>query len=123
MSHLPVFAESDPRSEVDLWTSGRGPNVLHRSTAPPAPPAESPPAMSTLLLEELRLSSELVLLNQPLHKHYVRLTRGLPPLLCQDTLKQDIECYLRCCFGELCGVLDGVDWAEELCLSSLASTL
>lgn len=32
--------------------------------------------------------------------------------------------YLRCCFGELCGVLDGVDWAEEeLSRSSLDSKL
>lgn len=32
--------------------------------------------------------------------------------------------YLRCCFGELCGVLDGVDWAEEeLRSSSLDSML
>lgn len=91
-----VVVESDPRSEVDLWMSGRGPNVLHLSTVPPTPPtAVSTPPRSTLLLEELMLISELVLPNQP----------------------------LRCCFGELCGVFDGVDWAEELCRSSLASML
>lgn len=29
--------------------------------------------------------------------------------------------YLRCCLGELCGVLDGVDWVEEASRSSLDS--
>lgn len=31
--------------------------------------------------------------------------------------------YLRCCLGELCGVLDGVDWVEEASRSSLDSRL
>lgn len=67
---LPPVVVSDPRSEVDFWTNGRGPNTPHRSTTPPTPPAAaiSPPAMSTLLLEELMLTSEFVLLNQLLHK-------------------------------------------------------
>lgn len=59
MIHLPVDVGSDPRSEVDLWTSGRGPKVPQRSTTPPA---DSP--MSMLLLEELM--SDPALLNQPL---------------------------------------------------------
>lgn len=63
---LPGLVASGPTSEVDFWTTGRGANTPQRSTAPPAlsPP---PPPMSTLLLE-LTLASELVLLNQPLHK-------------------------------------------------------
>lgn len=66
---LPEVVESDPRSEVDLWTGGRGPKTPHRSTTPPPPPT-STPAMSKLLLEEEAiLSSELELPNQPLHKH------------------------------------------------------
>lgn len=67
---LPAAVESDPRSEVDLWTGGRGPKTPHRSTTPPPPPPTSTPAMSKLLLEEEAiLSSELELPNQPLHKH------------------------------------------------------
>lgn len=59
---LPGADWSEPRSEVDLWTSGRGPKTPHRSIAPPA---ASP--MSKLLLEELMLMSDPVLLNQLLH--------------------------------------------------------
>lgn len=67
---LPAVVGSDPRSEVDFWTWGRGPNTPHLSTAPPTPPAAtSPPPMSMLLLVEQILTSELVLPNQPLHKH------------------------------------------------------
>lgn len=62
----PVAVESEPRSEEDLWTCGRGEKIPHFSMALPAP-VMSPAPMSTLLLEELRLTSELVLLNQLLH--------------------------------------------------------
>lgn len=63
---VPEDGGSDPRSEVDLWTSGRGPKALQRSTGPPPatpPPADSPASM-LLLLEELR--SDPAPLNQPL---------------------------------------------------------
>lgn len=60
MLRLPADVGSDPRSEVDLWTSGRGPKVPQRSTAPPPPPPDSP--VSMLLLEELM--SDPALLNQ-----------------------------------------------------------
>lgn len=39
------------------------------------------------------------------------------------TLSVSVWLYLRCDLGELCGVLDGVEWAEELWRSSLASML
>lgn len=61
---VPADDGSDPRSEVDLWTSGRGPKALQRSTVPPPatpPPADSPMSM-LLLLEELR--SDPAPLNQ-----------------------------------------------------------
>jgi len=75
---LPAVVLSDPRSEIEFWMSGRGPNTPHRSTAPPA--AGSPPPMSTLLLEEL--TSELVLPNQPLHKH-----------TCANWTRLEFECF------------------------------
>lgn len=62
---VPAAVGSDPRSEVDLWTRGRGPKALQRSTAPPPappPPADSPTSMLLLLLEEPR--SDPALMNQ-----------------------------------------------------------
>lgn len=58
---LPPGAESDPRSETDLWTRGCSPNPLHCSNAPPA---GSP---MLILLEEP--ASEPVVLKQVLNKH------------------------------------------------------
>lgn len=96
---LPAFVGSDPRSDVDFWTNGRGPNTLHRSTPPPTPPAAVSP-MSILLLEELKLTSEPVLLNQDLHKHTNRVWTWpgyrfsvFIPFSGQEgqTLKQDLD--------------------------------
>lgn len=89
---VPVEDGSDPRSEVDLWTSGRGPKALQRSTVPP--PATPPPAdslMSMLLLLE-ELSSDPAPLNQLLQTRTRRVytsdgdrvcarTFTVPPLL------------------------------------------
>lgn len=70
---LPAAAPSDPRSETELWASGRGPNTPHRSTAPPSAPGAGSAPMSTLLLEELTLISEPVLPNQPLRKTHTKM--------------------------------------------------
>lgn len=114
--HLPADVGSDPRSEVDLCTSGRGPKVLQRSTVPPPPPpADSP--MSMLLLEELM--SDPALLNQILQTR----TRSVRASYGAACLCARVRWYLRCCFGELCGVLEGVDWVEEASRSSLDSKL
>lgn len=101
---------------MDLWTSGRGPKALQRSTAPPPappPPADSPTSM-LLLLEELR--SDPALMNQLLQTRTRSVDTRCGPGVC-------VHAYLRCCLGELCGVLEGVDWVEEASRSSLDSKL
>ena len=122
VGQLPVVPGSAPMSEVDLWNCGLGPKTPQRSTAPS-------PAPRSMLELELELSSEPVrevtepwLLNQLLthtKKHLKKMKFQVPNL---PSTGKMLILYLRFCLGDDWGVPDGVDWAEDGCLSSLMST-
>lgn len=117
------MAESVPGSVVDLLTWGRGPKTPQRSTCP-SPEARSILELELVLISEpVRDAVEPWLVNQPLPNTHSKLQPTKWLMQNKGCEAADSFRHLRFCLGEDWGVPEGVDWLDEGCFSSLASTL